>query len=80
MAPAVWRYGGADTKRLRTLERQILSSALSKVSVQRIRVPDYSWPELINSAPGTLVVAVPEEREPVPVISGDWVGAASQAS
>ncbi len=72
--------GGNGRDRLRTLERQILSSALSRVNVQRIRVPDYSWPELINSAPATVVVAVPEEREPVPVISGDWVGAASQAS
>ena len=71
---------GNGPERLRKLERHILSSALSKVSVQRIRVPDYSWPELINAAPATVVVTMPEEHEPVPVISGDWVGVASQAS
>src|SRR5438876_597438 len=48
---------GNGPERLRKLERHILSSALSKVSVQRIRVPDYSWPELINAAPATVGVA-----------------------
>ena len=41
--------GGRQHEELRAREREILSSALDKVDVQRIRVPDYSWPAQIRS-------------------------------
>jgi dolichol-phosphate mannosyltransferase len=46
------KIGGEGHDRLRAREREILASALSAVNVERIRVPDYSWPDLINE--GTL--------------------------
>jgi dolichol-phosphate mannosyltransferase len=51
------KIGGNRRDDLRRMERQILSSALSAVDVRRIRVPDYSWPELIkSSAPARMPV------------------------
>jgi hypothetical protein len=41
--------GGRHHEELRAREREILSSALERVDVQRIRVPDYSWPAQIRS-------------------------------
>jgi hypothetical protein len=43
------KIGGEGHERLRAREREILASALEAVNVQRIRVPDYSWPELIKA-------------------------------
>ena len=42
------KIGGKDRDGLRAREEQILTAALSNVNVRRIRVPDYSWPDLIN--------------------------------
>jgi hypothetical protein len=44
------KIAGNGRDELRTRERAILSSALSRVDVKRIRVPDYSWPELIKDS------------------------------
>ncbi len=46
------KIAGNGRDELRTRERAILSSALSGVDVKRIRVPDYSWPELIKDSAG----------------------------
>lgn len=62
------KISGEGHERLRAREREILGSALAAVKVQRIRVPDYSWPALIKEASRP---AVPER---------DLVGAASRAS
>jgi hypothetical protein len=43
------KIGGEGHDRLRAREREILASALASVNVQRIRVPDYSWPALIKA-------------------------------
>lgn len=43
------KIGGNGRDDLRRRERAILSSALAAVKVRRIRVPDYSWPALIQS-------------------------------
>jgi dolichol-phosphate mannosyltransferase len=62
------KIGGKGHDRLRAREREILASALEAVTVQRIRVPDYSWPALIKA--GSRPTERPEEL----------VGALSQAS
>jgi dolichol-phosphate mannosyltransferase len=58
--------GGRRHEELRAREREILASAMSRVEVQRIRVPDYSWPALIRSRAGE---RAPETRgmQTVPV-------------
>lgn len=63
------KIGGEGHQRLREREREILASALTGVKVERIRVPDYSWPSLIRSGSGP---AVPDQEE--------LVGAAGLAS
>ena len=62
------KIGGEGHERLRAREREILASALATVNVQRIRVPDYSWPVLIKA--GSQPAARDEEL----------VGAVAQAS
>ena len=64
------KIGGEGHEQLRAREREILASALAAVVVQRIRVPDYSWPALIKA--GSRPAARERELE--------LVGAASQAS
>jgi dolichol-phosphate mannosyltransferase len=72
---------GKGHEHLRAREREILASALSAVDVQRIRVPDYSWPALIKAG-YRMPVAVPVEIHPeqTPVVAPEWAGAASRAS
>jgi hypothetical protein len=55
--------GGNEPTQLRAREREILSSALSGVEVQRIRVPDYSWPALIKSRATAPAATDPTEVE-----------------
>jgi dolichol-phosphate mannosyltransferase len=64
---------GKSHEELRAREKAILASALAQVSVQRIRVPDYSWPALITSRPAQPSAVVEELREPV------WAGAGAVA-
>ena len=59
------KIGGEGHERLRAREKEILASALAGVNVQRIRVPDYSWPELIKGQSAPAEVA----RELVEVIA-----------
>jgi hypothetical protein len=62
------KIGGEGHDRLRAREREILASALASVNVQRIRVPDYSWPALIKAG-----------SEPAARVE-ELVGAIAQAS
>jgi dolichol-phosphate mannosyltransferase len=73
--------GGEGHEQLRVRERDILTAALSAVDVQRIRVPDYSWPAVINSGVGPETAMLAESAaDKQPVISGAWAGVTSQAS
>jgi len=74
------KIGGKGRDHLRTREREILASALSSVVVQRIRVPDYSWPDLIKRSARPAAVEPEDERGLEPVVSGDWLEAAGRAS
>ncbi len=72
---------GKGHEHLRAREREILTAALSAVDVQRIRVPDYSWPAQINARsriPAAVPVEIPAEQTPVGPM--EWAGAASRAS
>lgn len=65
---------GKSHEELRAEEREILASALRGVAVQRIRVPDYSWPSLIRSR--TAPPAAVEARRPEPALQGvEFAGA-----
>ena len=57
------KIGGKDRDGLRAREEQILTAALANVNVRRIRVPDYSWPELIDrwARPAQAPVEMPLE-------------------
>jgi dolichol-phosphate mannosyltransferase len=72
---------GKGHEHLRAREREILTSALSTVDVQRIRVPDYSWPASIKARYGKQIpLPVESHLEEAPVAAAEWVGAASRAS
>jgi dolichol-phosphate mannosyltransferase len=74
---------GKEHAQLKALEREILSSALSAVDVQRIRVPDYSWPALINSraVQRPAVTAGGGAADDVVAVGAEaWAGVASRAS
>jgi dolichol-phosphate mannosyltransferase len=72
---------GKDRDNLRTREREILTSALTAVDVQRIRVPDYSWPAQIKARSQTQAAVAPvESADQAPVAAGEWVDAAGWAS
>ena len=81
LAPYITIRGQRHTH-LKEREREILQTALSTVDVQRIRVPDYSWPAVIMSGTaGRVAAAVQEAEAEVPLVSApEWAGAASSAS
>ena len=70
--------GGKSHEQLRADEMEILASALTGVDVQRIRVPDYSWPSLIKAPSGAVPAA--EARHPQPATAaGELVVAGAVA-
>ncbi|HEY6538225.1 MAG TPA: hypothetical protein VI138_04185 [Candidatus Dormibacteraeota bacterium] len=67
MAPKL-RVGGLDFEEVQAAERAVLREALAHIEIVRLRVADFSWPELVKAA------LAREQTEPVGAVAtaGGW--------